>query len=310
MTYTRTLIGALALTSLALTACGDDAAGPSTEATTAATVAETTTAATDAAPTTAAAAPVPNQVDVALSDFAIGMPAEIPSGYTRLSATNSGAVEHHLIFARLHEGVTFDQLLGTFATDQAAAEAMIDYAGGPNGVMPGETGSVEVNLEAGEYVAICVIPGSDGLPHAAHGMVAQVTVTDGGEPATIAGLEVEGTISLTDFDFTVSEGFDGQGRMLVTNNAPQAHEVAVTRMGEGGSLEEYMALLADPSTATPEIIARYTGASGVTPIATGSSAIVEFDLESGDYIFICFVADATDGAPHFVHNMMKVVTIP
>lgn len=309
MTHTRHLIGALALTGLALSACSDDTTTTATEPSAAQTTVVTTET-SDAATTTEMAAPAPNQVDVTLSDFAIDMPTEIPAGYTRLTATNNGAVEHHLIFARLHEGVTFEQLLGTFATDQAAAETMIDYAGGPNGVMPGETGSVEVNLEAGDYVAICVIPGADGLPHAAHGMVAQVTVTGDGVPADLASFEVEGTVVLSDFDFTVSEGFDGQGRVLVTNNAPQAHEIAVTRMGEGGSLEEYLAFLADPSTATPEIIARYTGASGLTPIATGHSAIVEFDLASGDYIFLCFVADATDGAPHFVHNMVKVITIP
>ena len=75
-------------------------------------------------------------------------------------------------------------------------------------------------------------------------------------------------------------------------------------------MDEYMAFLTDPTTATPEIIARYTGAGGLTPIASGASAIVDFDLAPGDYIFLCFVADSTDGAPHFIHKMMKMVTIP
>jgi uncharacterized cupredoxin-like copper-binding protein len=311
MTHTRNLIGALALVGLALAACSDDEASSiTTPGAAQTTAAPATTQGADASTTTAAAAPEPNQVDITLSDFVIDMPAEIPAGYTRLTATNAGAVEHHLILARLHDGVTFDQLLGTFATDQAAAEKMIDYAGGPNGVVPGATGSVEVNIEAGEYVAICVIPGADGLPHAAHGMIAHVTVTGDAPPANLSSLDVEATVSLTDFDFTISDGFDGQGRVLVTNNAPQAHEIAVTRVGEGGSLDEYMALLADPSTATPEIAARYSGAGGLTPIASGHSAIVEFNLDPGQYIFLCFVADSTDGAPHFVHHMVKVVTIP
>jgi hypothetical protein len=312
----RTLLTTISAVGLLLAACGDerDAGGIATTTqpavTTAGGGAPTPSGATEV-PTTAAA-PEPAQVDATLSEYKIDMPAEIPSGFVRVSATNTGTLTHHLILGRIHDGSTFEQLIQTFATDQMAAEGMIDFYGGPNGVDPGTTVSADLNLLPGNYIAICVIPGADGVPHAAMGMFAPVTVTDGGAVADLSALDVEATITLSEYDFTITPGFDGKGRVLVTNNGSQAHEVAVSRIGEGGSLDEFKStLIADPATLDPAVAARYTeSGGGITPIAPGMSAIVEFDLAEGDYAFICFVTDTGDMLPHFLHNMVKLVHIP
>jgi len=313
--FTRGTVAALALAGLALTACGDDrddaksgAADTTVSDATDTTAATETTGATD---TTAAEGEAqPTQIDVTMTDFALDIPSEIPAGHVRVTAANDGAVEHHLILAKLKEGVTIDELLQTMATDQAAGEAMIEYRGGPNGVAPGTSESVQMNLDPGDYIALCVIPDAEGVAHVAHGMFAPVTVTGDEAPADLAAIEVEATISLVDYDFTMTDGFDGKGLVLATVNAPQPHEVAVYRIGEGGSMDEFMKMLARDPSITPEIASRYTLTGGLTPIASGMSAIIEFDLEPGDYVFICFVADATDSLPHFLHNMVKLVTIP
>lgn len=107
---------------------------------------------------------------------------------------------------------------------------MFDYRGGPNGIAPGATQSVLLNLDPGNYIALCVIPGTDGSPHAAHGMYAALTVTGDDAAVDLGTLDVEGAIALTDYDFAVSEGFDGKGNVLVSDNAAQAHEVAIYKM--------------------------------------------------------------------------------
>lgn len=309
----RGLLAVLSIAGLTLTACGedgDDGAGAESTATTDG-AAESTTPDSGATDTTTAESGVqPTQIDVTMTDFELDIPAEIPAGFVRVTATNDGAVEHHLILAKLKDGVTVDALLQTMATDQAAGEAMIEYRGGPNGVAPGGSESAQLNLDAGDYIALCVIPDAEGVAHVAHGMFAPVTVTGEDAPADLSAVDVEATISLTDYDFTMSDGFDGKGLVLATVNAPQPHEVAVYRIGEGGSMEEFMKMLGRDPSITPEIAARYTLAGGLTPIASGTSAVIEFDLEPGDYVFICFVADATDSLPHFLHNMVKLVTIP
>lgn len=312
----RPIHGAAVALALVLAACGDsdDAVSTSPATSPGGTTAPsaTTGGSTSAPASTTAPQPDPVQIDATLSEYKIDMPAEIPSGFVRVSATNTGTLTHHLILGRIHDGTTFEGLMQTFATDPMAAEGMIDFYGGPNGVDPGSTISTEMNLVAGNYIALCVIPGADGTPHAAMGMFAPVTVTDGADAADLAQVDVEATIALSEYDFTVTPGFDGQGRVLVTNNGSQAHEVAVVRIGEGGSLDEFKStLIADPATLDPAVAARYTeSGGGIAPIAPGMSAIVEFDLAEGDYAFICFVTDTGDMLPHFLHNMVKLVHIP
>ncbi len=310
------LLSVAAAAGLLLASCSDDDTASSKPSVTTAggsTTSTSASSATTAVSTTAAvAAPEPAQIDVTLGEYTVEMPAEIPAGFVRVSATNTGTLTHHLILGRIHDGTTFDQLMQTFATDEVAAQQLIDFYGGPNGIDPGKTVATEMNLVPGNYIALCVIPGADGVPHAAMGMFAPVTVTDGGEAADLSALDVEATLTLSEYDFSITPGFDGQGSVLVTNNGAQAHEVAVSRIGEGGSLEEFMSTLAaDPATLDPAVAARYAeSGGGITPIAPGMSAIVEFDLAAGDYVFICFVTDTGDMLPHFLHNMVKLVHIP
>ncbi len=173
MTTTRHLLrhsrplAALALAGLLFAACSDDSdeAQPAATEATADVSTEATTEVSAGAATTADAteAPLyPTQVDVTLSEFHIEIPSEIPAGFVRVSATNEGTIVHYVLLARIHDGMSYDEWMQTFAENEFAAEGMVDFYGGPNGVAPGETVSAELNLEPGNYVALCLIPGSDG----------------------------------------------------------------------------------------------------------------------------------------------------
>ena len=63
--------------------------------------------------------------------------------------------------------------------------AELTPAGGLGWLSPGQTAWTEVDLEPGTYVALCfVFDPATGMPHAAMGMVAVVTVSGGpGTPA-------------------------------------------------------------------------------------------------------------------------------
>ena len=41
----------------------------------------------------------------------------------------------------------------------------------------------------------------------------------------------------------------------------------------------------------------------------GSTNYFTAELTPGDYLLICFLADAKDGKPHFMHGMTKTVTV-
>ena len=50
------------------------------------------------------------------------------------------------------------------------------FVGGPNDAAPGKSTTVTVKLGPGLYAVMCFIPGADGKPHAAHGMIGEVQV--------------------------------------------------------------------------------------------------------------------------------------
>lgn len=286
-----------------------DPTGTAVEAST--TVGATTTdEPTTVAPVAAPAA----EVTATLSEYSIAMPATVPAGLVHVTATNTGTVDHHLLLLRLHDGLTYDEVLGAYATDPAVGATMVDMAGGPNGVAPGATQSAELWLEPGQYFAFCVIPTPEGIPHAAMGMIARFeAVADDttGDAIDWSAEPVEATLRLGEYGFDLSAGFDGTGRVLVTNAGAQAHEVAIARIGEGGSYDEFVSTLtADATTLDPAVLARYTSIGGLTPIGPGQQAIVDLDLAPGDYAFVCFVTDLGDGLPHFMHDMVREVTIP
>lgn len=90
-----------------------------------------------------------NVVQVTLVDGAIEMPAELPAGPTTFAVVNAGVFEHDFQI----EGQGIDQKL----------ESTLD---------PGETGSLQVDLQPGAYRVYCPV-----ADHAAHGMDMTLTVT-------------------------------------------------------------------------------------------------------------------------------------
>lgn len=297
----------VAIAALGVAACSDDkdAAEPSASTVVATTVGTTQTT---AAATTTEALPYPTQIDATLTEYHVEITSEVRSGFARVSATNNGGMVHYMLLGRIHDGMSYDEWAQAFHENEFAAEGMLDFYGGPNGVNPGETVSVELNLDPGIYVALCLIPGADGKSHAAMGMMAPLTVTDGGDPVDLAAQDIEGTVSLQDGSFVVSPGFDGQGRVLVTNDGTEQHEMLITEILDGGSFEEYQAAVSKGGS--PELSADYKVSQGVAVLNPGRSIIAEIDLAAGDYILLCLAPSMTDFLPHTMHGEIQLVQFP
>ena len=60
------------------------------------------------------------------------------------------------------------------------------FVGGPNDAAPGKSTTATVKLDPGLYAVACFIPGTDGKPHAAHGMIGQVQVAMPDESVNVA----------------------------------------------------------------------------------------------------------------------------
>ncbi len=110
----------------------------------------------------------------------------LPAGPARLKLSNIGAIAHEFQVLPVPEGTTTDQIMELFALpedatpppDNPVAAALMDYqpVASISILGAGRTAWLDSNLEPGTYVALCMLPFPDGVPHAMQGMMEIVTV--------------------------------------------------------------------------------------------------------------------------------------
>jgi hypothetical protein len=259
-----------------------------------------------AADTSHAAAPTPAVLNVTAGDFTFDAPGQIPAGLTTIRLVNNGKELHHVQLVRLASGKT--------GADFAAAlkqggppPSWIAFASGPNAPLPGGgVSQATVMLEPGNYLLLCVIPGADGQPHVAKGMVRPMTVVEsrGGVPAAEPASDV--SVTLNEYNFVTPTVITaGTHTFRVENQGVQPHEIFLGRLAPGKHAPDLVAWVdkqAGPPPAEP--------LGGLTGVAPGGHAYFTASLTPGTYAFFCFLPDAKDGAPHVVHGMTKEFTIP
>jgi len=154
-------------------------------------------------------------------------------------------------------------------------------------------------LEPGAYVVVCFVDLTDHIPHFAKGMTAPLTVTESSAPPADPPAS---TLALTLADYAF--GFSapptaGRHVVRVENAGPQPHEIAIFRLHDGKTMDEFMQFAATYQGPMPA-----TSVGGVPGIAAGDVAYVHLDLLPGNYVALCFLVDANDGKMHAEHGMV------
>lgn len=132
--------------------CGTAAAGGG-----AYTGAATTTTSGEATTTTAPASAPDTLVEVGLTDYRFdGLPGSVEGPHVRFEAVNQGPSDHEL------------EVLDESGEPRAEIEAM----------PPGESASLDIELEPGTYTIQCLVPVGDDTDdsHADRGMLAELVV--------------------------------------------------------------------------------------------------------------------------------------
>lgn len=252
---------------------------------------------------TAAAPPVgdaPAEVVVTAHDFSFDAPDRMPAGAVTIRFENQGQELHHAQLVRLEDGKTMDDLMAAEASGGDMSFAV--WVGGPGVVASGGKASVTLQLEPGNYLWLCFVETS-GAPHLAMGMSHPVTVEgEAGEPLPAA----DRTMILDDYSFALDAPLTrGRHVVRVRNDAVQPHEVTLIKLAPGKTLDDLMAFMADDAQGDPPGIP----IGGMQALSQGHSANMELYLDPGEYGLICFIPDAGDGQPHFVHGMMEQITV-
>jgi len=258
-----------------------------------------------ATPATPASAPAaPPLVHVKAADFKFDMPASVPAGPVNFHLMNEGTQLHHAIVVRLEDGKTLKDLAEAMKTE-GPPPSWLKFVGGPNGIAPGGTASSTLLLTPGQYAVVCFIPGADGIPHMAKGMVQGFQVAG---PASEAALPAAtDTMHLKDYGFQSNRPISaGSHSILVVNDGPQVHEAVLLKLVPGKSVKDF-GEWATTGGMKGQPPAMPIGGAGL--MQPGTSSLISVDLTPGDYGYICFVPDAKDGKPHLAHGMMSQFTV-
>jgi hypothetical protein len=251
----------------------------------------------------------PNVVTITATDYAFGVPDTIPAGLTTFRLANQGKELHHASLVRLGQGKTvadFQAGLEASMKNRTPPPPWMGFAGGPNTVTPGDTGTATQTLEPGSYLLVCWIPTADGVPHVMKGMLHPIVVSASRAPAT-AEPAADVSITLTDYDLQLSQPLTaGKHVVRVENAGAQAHEIAITALSPGKTLRDFLTWDQGGGKGPPPT-GRWLG--GVSAIDAGGHAQITTTFAPGSYLLLCFWPDATDGKPHIMHGMAKQISV-
>jgi hypothetical protein len=114
----------------------------------------------------------------AVDDLRFDIPAPLETGTVVRFENRSTKDVHEFTIARLHPGKSVEDVVTWAKTGQGPAP--YDDMGGAGGLDPQGREWFTLDLPAGDYIALCLVPDDEppNLPHAANGMVSAFTVVD------------------------------------------------------------------------------------------------------------------------------------
>lgn len=260
-----------------------------------------------AAPATAMASAAGSSVapaimNIVTTDYHFDAPDTIGAGVVSMRLVNNGKEMHHVQLVRLHEGKTYADMMATMQkmAPGSMPPAWMEVVGGPNAPSGTREQLVTQELTPGAYALICVIPSPDGVPHMMKGMTRALTVVPAtGVAATMPTADVN--VTMTDYAWEVSTPITtGKHVIRLENAAVQPHEMFIVKLAPGKTAMDYVTWAEKPAGPPPG-----DAMGGTTAMTKGMPAFVSIDFAPGEYAMICFIPDAKDGKPHFVHGMIK-----
>jgi hypothetical protein len=123
-----------------------------------------------------AAAPA-GDVQVSLLDFAFSVPLHLTAGEQTWEIQNQGGQWHEMVIIKLEDDTTIaelNDLVSQAMTAQDPSGLPVQPVGFMFPISQGEHTWMNLNLEAGSYVAICFLPdlmSDSGMAHVEHGMI-------------------------------------------------------------------------------------------------------------------------------------------
>lgn len=138
-------------------------------------------------------------IEITANEFAFTSPEVVDAGLVTFRLVNRGNQLHHLQFVRLARGKTIADILALPVLSRTGPfpDWMTDVVG-PNPSVLGRSTDTTVQLDPGSYAIICLIPGSDVLPHTLNGMIRPLAVLSAVDPRPTAVPASDVSVTLKD----------------------------------------------------------------------------------------------------------------
>jgi len=246
----------------------------------------------------------PRVLTVVARDFAFQAPDRVPAGMVTIQLQNRGQALHHVALMKLDAGKTLDDVFTALRAGGPPPAWMHDM-GGPNAPDPGSDANATLFLQPGNYAILCFVDIPDHVPHVMKGMAKMLTVTPAAVRAAAATPQGDIRMHLDDYSFTTSTPITaGRHTIRVENGAAQSHEVELIKLAPGKTANDLMAWMQSMQGPPPA-----SAIGGISGIQRGTVQSFTHDFTPGTYVLICFLPDARDGKPHFMHGMMRTITV-
>ncbi len=224
-----------------------------------------------------------------------------------MKLVNAGSQPHQASFGRIKPGVTVDQVLAAAKQGSSAVPylfSVLDFAGGPNAISPHGQQETILNLRPGHYVALCCVPGPDGMPHYQMGMITPFTVTAASGQAPTGEPTADVVVRLVNFGFVMPANVRKGELVKVVNHSNEVHEMAIVQPAPGKTVQDILAWANKPGAPFPFLFE-----GGMAPIAPGSTGWLRLSLNPGRYVMVCNVIDPTTGKRHALLRMIYPFTV-
>jgi hypothetical protein len=252
--------------------------------------------------------PATPALTIIANDTTLQMPKSIPAGLTLAVLQNHGKQPHQAQFALLNADVTADQVETTILQKGLiAALSLFSLSGGPGTVAPGKSQSVLLNLVAGNYVVLSLVPDTQGRLQADGDLIAPLSVvTRRGQPHP-ATPQTDTTILLQDKTISLPLGLDRPGPLTlkVINAGQQAHELAFVKVTAGETLHDALLSLEGKRGGPPP----YTSAGGMAGLTPGGSGWLMLSLTPGKYLAFSPFPDLISGLPQTDLDLWSAFTV-
>lgn len=245
-------------------------------------------------------------LEIKAGDFSFEAPSTLPAGRTRVVLDNTnGAEPHQATLVRLNDGVTSSDYLAALAQSFDAATERGKLLGGPNSAAPGKDSGVVVDLKAGNYAVLCLIPSPDGTPHVVKGMMRDLTVTEA-EAKPRSKAKKLPVLPLSEYQFKVPKQL-GRGAVEILNKGKEAHEAVIAKLPPGKTIQDVVAWVTPPFVPAPGP-QPFEDVGGTAPMAPGTRVRLDTGLPKGKYVLLCFIPDAS-GTSHLKLGMVHPFTV-